>query len=63
MLLGFLWSTDTERFRKFQKSCRASDACRRDGVIGNAQLGEHRGLIPVDVLVGDFVGFEPDDGH
>lgn len=48
---------------KFQKFRRTSNSSRRHWVIQNSQLREHRGPIPVEILVGDFAGLKPACPH
>src|SRR5215469_9706691 len=53
------------RLSKFQKSRCTSHSSRCGRVIQDAQLGEYRGLIPIEMLVGDFACLklnDPDQG-
>src|SRR5712671_3766831 len=51
------------RSPKFQKLRRASNSSRRQWVIQDPQLREHRGLIPIEMLIGHFAGLKLDDAH
>src|SRR5262247_390771 len=56
----------TQRFggsRKLQELRRAFHAGRRDGVMQDAQLREHRGLIPIEALTGYLAGLELNDAR
>ena len=46
---------------KSQKLLRAVNPARCQRVIEDAHLGEQRGLIPIEMLVGDFASLELDD--
>jgi hypothetical protein len=48
---------------KFQQLRRTSHSGRRRWMFQNAQLREHRGLIPIEMLVGHFAGLKPDDAY
>src|SRR5215813_1387208 len=43
----------------------SGDFAAPDGqrAIEEAELDEHRSLVPVEMLAHDLVAFEPDDGH
>ena len=46
---------------KPQKSLRAVNHARRQRIVEDAHLGEQIGLIPIEMLVGDFACLELDD--
>jgi hypothetical protein len=46
---------------KFQKFCRTFGSSRRHWMIQDAHLGEQRGVIPIEVLMGHFAVLKPDD--
>src|SRR5205814_5752049 len=51
------------RSLKFQKLRRASSSSRRQRMIQDAQLREHGGLIPIEMLAGHFAGLKLNDAH
>src|SRR5215813_6519443 len=56
----------TQRFggsRKLQELRRTLHAGRRDGVMQDAQLREHRGLIPIEALTGYLAGSKLNDAR
>src|SRR5271169_3312064 len=48
---------------KFEKLRSTSDASRCGRMIQDTHLGEHRGLIPIEMLVGYLAGVKLDDAH
>ena len=47
---------------KAQKLCRTAHSTRRQWMIQDAQLRQHRRVIPVSMLVRDFAAIELDEG-
>jgi hypothetical protein len=54
-------SAPVVRSPKAQKLCRAAHSTHRQWMIQDAQLRQHRRLIPVSMLVRDFAAIELDE--